>query len=49
MSNQAYKFKKDYKFAKHSDIADIYSQFLKRADQVEQFDDDEKVVAAEIM
>jgi hypothetical protein len=49
MSNQAYRFKKDSRFAKHNDIADIYNQFLERADQVEDFDDDEEVAAAEIM
>jgi hypothetical protein len=31
MSNQAYGFKKDTRFAKHNDIADIYNQFLERA------------------
>jgi hypothetical protein len=49
MSNQAYRFKKDSRFAKHNDIADIYNQFLERADQVEEFDDDEEIAAAEIM
>jgi hypothetical protein len=49
MSNQAYGFKKDSRFAKHNDVADIYNQFLERADQVEEFDDDEEVAAAEIM
>jgi hypothetical protein len=49
MSNQAYGFKKDTRFAKHHDIADIYNQFLEKADQVEDFDDDEEVAAAEIM
>jgi hypothetical protein len=49
MSNQAYGFKKDSRFAKHNDIADIYNQFLERADQVEEFEDDEEVSAAEIM
>jgi hypothetical protein len=49
MSSQAYGFKKDSKFAKHNDISDIYNQFLKSADQVEDFDDDEEVAAAEIM
>jgi hypothetical protein len=49
MSNQAYGFKNDTKFAKHHDIADIYNQFLEKADQVEDFDDDEEVAAAEIM
>jgi hypothetical protein len=49
MSNQAYGFKKDTRFAKHHDIADIYNQFLEKADQVEDFDDEEEVAAAEIM
>jgi hypothetical protein len=49
MSNQAYGFKKDSRFAKHHDIADIYNQFLEKADQVEEFDDDEEVAATEIM
>jgi hypothetical protein len=49
MSNQAYGFKKDSRFAKHSDIADIYNQFLERADQGEEFDDEEEVAAAEIV
>jgi hypothetical protein len=49
MSNQAYGFKKDSRFAKHNDIADIYNQFLERVDQVEEFDDDEEVAATEIM
>jgi hypothetical protein len=49
MSNQAYRFKKDSRFAKHNDIADIYNQFLERADQVEEFEDDEEVSAVEIM
>jgi hypothetical protein len=49
MSNQAYGFKKDTRFAKHHDIADIYNQLLEKADQVEDFDDDEEVAAAEIM
>jgi hypothetical protein len=49
MSNQAYGFKKDSRFAKHNDIADIYNQFLERADQGEEFDDEEEIVAAEIM
>jgi serine protease inhibitor len=48
MSNQAYGFKKDSRFAKHHDIADIYNQFLEKSDQVEEFDDDEEVAAAEI-
>jgi hypothetical protein len=49
MSNQAYRFKKDSKFAKHNDIADIYSQFLERADQGEEVDDDEEIAAAEMV
>jgi hypothetical protein len=49
MSNQAYGFKKDSRFAKHNDIADIYNQFLERADQVEDFDDEEEIAAAEII
>jgi hypothetical protein len=49
MRNQAYGFKKDSRFAKHNDIADIYNQFLERADQGEEFDDDEEVGTAEIM
>jgi hypothetical protein len=49
MSNQAYGFKKDTRFAKHNDIADIYNQFLERADQMGDSDDDEEVAAAEIM
>jgi hypothetical protein len=36
MSNQAYGFKKDSRFAKHHDIANIYNQFLEKADQVEE-------------
>jgi hypothetical protein len=49
MSYQAYGFKKDSRFAKHSDIADIYNQFLERADQGEEFDDEEEIDAAEIV
>jgi hypothetical protein len=49
MSNQAYGYKKDTRFAKHHDIADIYNQFLDKAGQVEDFDDDEEVATAEIM
>jgi hypothetical protein len=49
MSNQAYGFKKDSRFVKHSDIAEIYNQFLERADQAEECDDDEEVAAAEIV
>jgi hypothetical protein len=49
MSNQAYGFKKDSRFVKHSAIVDIYDQFLERADQGEEYDDEEKIVAAEIV
>jgi hypothetical protein len=49
MSNQAYGFKKDSRFAKHSDIADIYNQFLERADQGEEFDDEEEIATAEMV
>jgi hypothetical protein len=48
MSNQAYNFKKDSRFAKHNDIADIYNQSLERADQEEEFDDDEEIAVAEM-
>jgi hypothetical protein len=47
MSNQDYGFKKDSKFVKHSDIADIYNQSLERADQGEEYDDEEEITAAE--
>jgi hypothetical protein len=49
MSNQAYGFKKDSRFAKHNDIADIYNQFLERADQGEEFDDEEEIAVAEMV
>jgi hypothetical protein len=49
MSNQAYGFKTDSRFAKHSDVADIYNQFLKRADQGKEYDDEEEIAAAEIV
>jgi hypothetical protein len=49
MSNQAYGFKEDSRFVKHSDIADIYNQVLKRADQGEEYDDEEEIAAAEIV
>jgi hypothetical protein len=42
MSNQAYGLKKDSRFVKQSDIAYIYSQFLERADQGEEYDDEKK-------
>jgi hypothetical protein len=49
MSNQAYGFKKDSRFVKHSDLADIYNQFLERADQGEEYDDAEEIAATEIV
>jgi hypothetical protein len=49
MSNQAYRFKKDSRFVTHNDIADIYNQFLERADQGEEVDDDEEIAAAEMV
>jgi hypothetical protein len=49
MSNQAYGFKKDFRIAKHNDIADIYNQFLKRADQGEEVEDDEEIAATEMV
>jgi hypothetical protein len=49
MSNQAYRFKKDSRFAKHNDIADIYNQFLERADQAEEVDDDEEIAVTEMV
>jgi hypothetical protein len=49
MSNQAYGFKKDSKFVKHNDIAGIYNQFLERADQGGEYDDEEEIAAAEIV
>jgi hypothetical protein len=49
MSNQAYGFKKDSRFAKHNDRADIYNQFLERADQGEEVDDDEEIATAEMV
>jgi hypothetical protein len=49
MSNQAYGFKKDSRFVKHSDIADIYIQFLEKADQGKEYDDEEEIAVAEIM
>jgi hypothetical protein len=48
MSNQAYGFKKDSRFVKHNDIVDIYNQFLERADQGEEFDEEE-IAAVEIV
>jgi hypothetical protein len=49
MSNQAYGFKKDSRFVKHNDIADIYNQFLQKADQGSQYDDEEEIAAVEIV
>jgi hypothetical protein len=49
MSNHAYGFKKDSKFVKDNDIADIYNQFLEKADQGSKYDDEEEVAAAEII
>jgi hypothetical protein len=49
MSNEAYGFKKDSRFVKHSDVADIYNQFFERADQGEECDDEEEIAAAEIV
>jgi hypothetical protein len=49
MSNQAYGFKKDSRFAKHNDIADIYNKFLERADQGEEVEDDEEITATEMV
>jgi hypothetical protein len=49
MSNQAYGFKKDSRFVKHNDIAEIYNQFLERANQGGEYDDEEEIAAAEIV
>jgi hypothetical protein len=49
MSIQAYGFKKDTRLNKQHDIADIYNQFLEKADQMEDSDNDHEVAAAEIM
>jgi hypothetical protein len=49
MSSQAYGFKKDSRFVKHNDIADIYNQFLERADQGSEYDDEEEIAAVEIV
>jgi hypothetical protein len=49
MSNQAYGFKKDSRFVKHNDIAEIYNQFLERADQGDEYDDEQEIAAAEIV
>jgi hypothetical protein len=49
MSNQAYGFKKDSRFVKHNDIAEVYNQFLERAYQGSEYDDEEEIVAAEIV
>jgi hypothetical protein len=49
MSNQAYGFKKDSRFFKHNDIADIYNQFLEREDQGDEYDDEEEIAAVKIV
>jgi hypothetical protein len=49
MRNQAYGFKKDSRFVKHSDIADIYNLLFERADQGDEYDDEEEIAAAEIV
>src|SRR6187551_1347844 len=49
MNNQAYGFKKDGRFAKHNDVAEIYNQFLERADQEDEYEDNEEVAATEIV
>src|SRR6187551_190211 len=49
MSNQAYGLNKDARFAKHNDVADIYNQFLERADQGDEYEDNEEVAAAKIV
>jgi hypothetical protein len=48
-SNQAYGFKKDSRFVKHNDIAEIYNQFLERADQAQEYEDDEEIAATNIV
>jgi hypothetical protein len=49
MSNQAYGFKKDARFGKQHDVAEIYNQFLDKADLIEDSDEELDVAAAEIM
>jgi hypothetical protein len=49
MSNQAYDFKKDARFGKEHDVADIYNQFLDKADLTEDSYDELDVAAAKIM
>jgi hypothetical protein len=49
MSNQAYGLKKDSRFVKHNDIAEIYNQLLERADQGDEYDDKEEIAAAEVV
>jgi hypothetical protein len=49
MSSQAYGFKKDSRFVKHNDIAEVYNKFLERADQGSEYDDEEEIAAAEIV
>jgi hypothetical protein len=49
MSNQTYGFKRDSRFVKHNDIGDIDNQFLERADQGDEYDDEEEIATAEIV
>jgi hypothetical protein len=49
MSNQAYGFKKDSRFFKHNDVADIFNQFLARAHQGDEYDDEEEIATVEIV
>jgi hypothetical protein len=49
MRNQVYDFKKDSIFVKNNDIAEVYNQFLERADQKSEYDDEEEIAAAEII
>jgi hypothetical protein len=49
MSNQAYGFKKDSRFVKHNEVADIYNQFLERAHQGDEYDDKEEIAIVEVV
>jgi hypothetical protein len=49
MSNQAYGFRKDSKFDKQNDIAEIYNQFLERVDQGDEYDDEVEIAATKIV
>jgi hypothetical protein len=49
ISNQAYGFKKYSRFVKHNDIDDIYNQFFERADQGDEYDDEEEIAVGEIL